>query len=263
VGTSGWHYPHWRGVFYPPKLPPKRFLEEYARSLSSVEINNSFYRLPEPQTLLRWRETVPPGFLFALKASRFITHVRKLDRPRESLDLLYERIASLGEKRGPVLFQTPPSLGFDPTRLSAFLEALPAGAGAVFEFRHPGWFNEETYRMLSARGAAFCIFELAGRKSPEVVTGAVAYVRLHGPGGAYRGRYDDRTLSAWARRFAAWAAAGKEVYCYFDNTDDPEGFAAGNAMTLDRMAKEAAGGVGGGPGEGTPGPLFRDERRSA
>jgi uncharacterized protein YecE (DUF72 family) len=242
VGTSGWHYGHWRGPFYPPDLSPRRFLAYYARRFPTVEINNSFYRLPSEPALAAWRATAPPGFLFAVKASRLITHLKKLRDPERSLAPFWERLALLRETLGPILFQLPPRWHFDAPRLAAFLAALPPGPRYALELRDRTWINDRTLELLAARGAAFCIYELDGYLSPLEVTADFVYLRLHGPRGPYQGRYDRHTLAAWAEALAAWSRQGREVFCYFDN--DEAGYAAHNALALQDMLRP-----GGAPSE--------------
>lgn len=233
IGTSGWHYDHWRGPFYPENLRPRDYLEFYRQKFHTVEINNSFYRLPSAKALTDWRESVPPGFIFAVKGSRYITHMKKLKDPAASLAPFLERVRLLGERLGPILFQLPPRWGFQEARLAEFLAALPRELRYALEFRDPGWLNDTAYRLLREHGAAFCIYELAGRISPREVTADFVYIRLHGPGGAYQGRYDRRTLMGWAGAISTWAGQGLPVYCYFDN--DEAGFAAHNALELQEM----------------------------
>lgn len=237
IGTSGWSYDHWTGPFYPAGLPARERLAYYARRLASAEINASFYRLPSAQTLEGWRRSVPDGFVFAVKASRYITHLKKLREPREGLDRLLDRVRLLGDRLGPVLFQLPPRWRFDRERLERFLEALASVGGPptrfVFELRDRSWHNDEALDLLGRYRAAYCIYELDGFLSPPSVTTDLVYVRLHGPGGPYRGRYDDAALSGWAARCAAWLREGLEVYCFFDN--DEAGHAVSNALALRRM----------------------------
>jgi uncharacterized protein YecE (DUF72 family) len=235
IGTSGWSYRHWRGPFYPDCLPARRFLSHYAGVFRSVEINSSFYGMPEATTFASWRETVPPGFVFAVKASRFITHMKKLKKAEDALERFLKRADALGETLGPILFQTPPNLKRDAALLEDFLNTLPSGYTFAFEFRNPGWFDSRIYETLNARGAVFCIFDLNGRLSPVEVTGRKAYIRLHGPDGPYRGRYGPETLAEWADRIVSWAGREIATYCYFDNTDDPEAFAPQDARTLQDM----------------------------
>jgi uncharacterized protein YecE (DUF72 family) len=235
IGTSGWHYRHWRGPFYPHDLGAEGFLAYYAARLHTVEINNSFYRLPSEQALRAWRDIAPPGFIFAVKASRFITHRKKLKDPERSLAPFLERIALLGEQLGPILFQLPPRWHFDAARLTAFLAALPAAHRYTLELRDRSWINDRALGLLSAHNVAFCIFELDGYLSPQGVTADFVYIRLHGPGGPYQGRYDDRTLTAWAEAIAAWSQQGREVFCYFDN--DEAGYATHNALQVQNLLR--------------------------
>jgi len=233
IGTSGWHYDHWRGPFYPAGLAKADFLGYYQQKFHTVEINNSFYQLPKEKTLVSWRENAPEGFIFAVKGSRYITHMKKLKDPEESVGVFLTRIKVLGDKLGPILFQLPPNFRFNAERLKAFLEALPREYRYALELRDPNWLNDETCRILAEHRAAFCIYEIAGRLSPQEVTSDLVYIRLHGPGGAYEGSYDTRTLAGWTDVISAWAAQGKEVFCYFDN--DEAGYAAQNALSLQEM----------------------------
>lgn len=235
IGTSGWHYDHWRGPFYPENLRPADYLRFYRQQFQTVEINNSFYRLPTEKALIDWRESVQPNFIFAVKGSRYITHLKKLTDPEQSVSVFLERASLLGDKLGPILFQLPPRWRFNAERLRNFLEVLPHNHRYALELRDPSWLHEEAYRLLKKYGVAFCIYELTGRISPKEVITDLVYIRLHGPGGAYQGNYDRQTLSGWAQDIAAWAAQGKEVFCYFDN--DEAGYAALNALELQEMLK--------------------------
>jgi uncharacterized protein YecE (DUF72 family) len=230
IGTSGWHYRHWVGSYYPPRMPAKEFLAHYLRDFRTVEINNSFYRLPAEEVLAGWREAVPAGFRFAVKASRFITHFKKLKESGESFGLFFERVRILGKRLGPILFQLPPRWHYDGGRLEAFLASLPPGPSYVFEFRDRDWYRDEALAMLDRFGAGFCIQDMPDSKSPEAVTGRLAYVRFHGPAGKYQGSYPDKDLERWARRMREWEGLGKPVYAYFNN--DIGGFAPRNAKTL-------------------------------
>jgi len=230
IGTSGWHYPHWRGRFYPEAVPTRDWLAYYAQQFDSVEINSSFYRLPSLSTVRHWRDSVPKDFRFALKASRFITHRKKLRAPVASLRRLLAVAHALGPRRGPLLFQLPPRWRCNPARLAAVLRALPARGDYAFEFRDPSWHNPEVYALLRRYRAAFCIYELAGFESPHVLTANFAYIRLHGPAAAaYAGSYSDAALAAWAEEIRGWKRL-RRVYVYFDN--DEAAYAADNAQTL-------------------------------
>ncbi|MBD3290201.1 DUF72 domain-containing protein, partial [candidate division KSB1 bacterium] len=194
---------------------------------------NSFYKLPEKKTLKTWFDTVPDNFLFTFKANRYITHMKKLKDPEKPVANLYDRTEILQNKLGPVLFQLPPRWKFNEDRLRSFLKTLSDNYQYTFEFRDESWWNDTTYQLLKEHNVAFCIFELAGRQSPREVTTDFIYIRLHGPGDAYQGEYDNQTLSGWAGAFHAWKDAGKQVYCYFDN--DQNGYAANDAMKLKNM----------------------------
>jgi uncharacterized protein YecE (DUF72 family) len=233
IGTSGWHYEHWRGPFYPRGLSPKAYLQYYMERFHTVEINNSFYQLPKEETFASWRDTVPEHFIFAVKGSRYITHMKKLKDPQEAVSTFLERVEVLGDKTGPILFQLPPRWRANPERLASFLEALPTQFRYAFEFRDPSWFIPQVYDALATHGAAFCIYELGGQVSPKEVTADFVYVRLHGPKGAYQGQYSKEVLAGWAGAFATWVGQGKETYCYFDN--DEAGYAAQDAMNIQEM----------------------------
>lgn len=238
IGTSGWHYDHWRGPFYPPALPAARMLVEYGRRFDSVEINSTFYRLPSPATVAHWYAGSPSPFCFTVKASRYLTHMKKLKDPQAGLDRLLPVVAGLREKLGPMLFQLPPHWHCDADRLNGFLEALPAGFRYAMELRDPRWHRPDISALLRRHGVAYCIFDLAGRQSPLEVTADFVYVRLHGPEGAYQGSYPDAALHRWAARIRTWRAGGLDVYCYFDN--DEAGYAAHNALTLKRELRGKA-----------------------
>jgi uncharacterized protein YecE (DUF72 family) len=233
VGTSGWSYDHWKGPFYPGHLAGERMLAYYAGHLRTTEINTSFYHLPAKETLKLWYDTTPSDFLFTAKASRYITHMKKLTDTVQGVSTFLRRIRLLGDKLGPILFQLPPRWRFNKQRLAAFLDALSGEFRYAFEFRDRSWLNEETSELLSMHGAAFCIYDLDGFLSPKEITSEVVYVRLHGPDGPYRGSYSDACLSGWAGDIARWTAQDRVVYCYFDN--DENGYAARNALRLQAM----------------------------
>jgi uncharacterized protein YecE (DUF72 family) len=235
IGTSGWSYDHWSGPFYPQDLAPAHRLDYYARHLASAEINNSFYNLPSEKTLAAWCDTVPEGFIFAAKASRYITHMKKLKDPERGVPRFLERIGLLGERLGPVLFQLPPHWRFNPERLEGFLAALDGRFRYAFELRDPSWLSDRAYELLRRYRAAYCIYELDGFLSPRETTTDFVYIRLHGPDGAYQGCYDTQTLAGWAGAISAWRAQGLRVYCYFDN--DEAGYAVRNALELQGMLR--------------------------
>ncbi|WP_166254710.1 DUF72 domain-containing protein [Marinobacter salicampi] len=220
VGTSGWNFKSWEGDFYPDRMPGKELLPEYARHFRSVEVNNSFYNLPEPETAEAWAKDVPNDFRFACKASRYITHMKKLKDPAEGIDRLMEALEPLGKKLGPILFQLPPNWRVNTERLEAFLEKLPGRHRYTFEFRDPSWHCDEVYELLEEYKAALCFYDYQKYQSPERPTADFVYIRLHGPEEtAYTGSYDGRTLAGYARKIQRWQEEGRDVYCYFDNDE--------------------------------------------
>jgi uncharacterized protein YecE (DUF72 family) len=234
IGTSGWHYAHWRGPFYPEKTKAAEMLNFYLRQFDTVEINNSFYRLPPVKALKNWRDSTPPDFCFAVKGSRYLTHMKKLKDPKPGLAKFFGRIKHLDDKLGPILFQLPPGWKCNAARLESFLAALPKKQRYAFEFRDATWHNASVYELLRRHNAAFCIYELAGFQAPSEITADFTYLRLHGPlATAYQGSYARRSLSDWARRLAAWRKSLDDIYVYFDN--DQQGFAALNALELKTM----------------------------
>ncbi len=235
IGTSGWYYPHWKKVFYPPDMKQKEYLAHYARSFGAVEINNSFYQLPEARTLEIWRATVEDSFTFAVKASRYITHMKKLSMPKKALKRFFFGITNLGNTIGPVLFQLPPRWAYNGERLREFLGLLPAEYRYAFEFRDRSWLNDEAFALLRDARAACCIYDFKGYTSPKIVTADFVYVRLHGPYEAYKGSYGKKTLAGWAGAFSAWRKKGLTIHCYFDNDDS--GYAVKNALQLQKMMR--------------------------
>lgn len=235
IGTSGWQYKHWKGPFYPEDLKAKDFLDFYKEKFRTVEINNSFYQLPEKTTFKDWSQKVPKDFIFSVKASRYITHMKKLKDPRKPVKRFFKAAEALGKNLGPVLFQLPPNWRSNPERLESFLKVLPKKHKYAFEFRDESWFTNEVYEILSDHNAAFCIYELGGTKSPREITADFIYIRLHGPGDKYQGKYSPRALSGWAGTFSKWIGKVDEIYCYFDN--DQKGYAAENALKLQKMIK--------------------------
>jgi uncharacterized protein YecE (DUF72 family) len=234
IGTSGFHYEHWKGPFYPPDTPAGRMLDYYSQHFDTVELNNSFYRLPTREAFDCWRDSTPPNFVFAVKASRFLTHNKKLKDPENALDNLLPRVTRLGKKLGPILFQLPPHWQVNVERLENLLEVLPRDLRYAFECRDLSWMTPKVHQVLSRFNAAFCIYELAGYHSPMNVTSDFAYVRLHGPADRkYQGSYSDDRLRLWARQIENWAKELKAVYVYFDN--DQAGYAAQNALALRQM----------------------------
>ena len=238
IGTSGWHYKHWRGPFYDERCPVSKMLEVYVRHFDAVEINSSFYKLPSEETFASWRDATPPGFCFAVKASRFITHNKKLKDPANALDNFLPRAAMLRQKLGPILFQLPPLWRVNVDRLEEFLSVLAKRKRRhyAFEFRNPTWLVPEVYQALRRHNAAFCIYELAGFQTPLEITADWTYIRLHGPGKKYQGSYSSDQLRTWAKRICEWSDALESVYAFFDN--DQAGYAAQNALELKRLVEQ-------------------------
>lgn len=223
VGTSGWHYDGWRGPFYPDSLPAEDQLAYYSERLRAVEINNTFYQRANPETLRQWRTTVPDEFVFAVKAHRYITHMKKLKDPEGPLRILYSGVEALGDQLGPILFQLPPRWHRNLERLEHFLTVLSSEYEHVFEFRDPTWLTTATYDLLSAHDAGFCVHDFGDLETPSVVTSDTAYVRLHGTAEEiYHGAYDEAALDAWADTLTDWADEGHDAYLFFNNTDSDD-----------------------------------------
>src|SRR5688572_14810227 len=183
IGCSGWQYKHWRGDFYSTEVAQAKWLEHYATEFDTVEINNSFYRLPEASTFARWAERVPAGFVYAVKASRFLTHMKKLKDPEEPIERLFSRMRALGRHLGPVLYQLPPGFRLDMTRLEHFLQALPRNVRHVIEFRDPSWYADAVYEAMQRHGASLCLHDMKGSATGRLRAGPIVYVRFHGPTG--------------------------------------------------------------------------------
>jgi uncharacterized protein YecE (DUF72 family) len=200
IGTSGWHYAAWRGPFYPEDIKTKDFLSFYITRFAQA-----------------WREATPENFLFAWKASRLITHLKRLKGVEENAPFMFKRAEGLGGKLGPVLFQLPPALKADRERLARFLNLLPKNRRHTFEFRHPSWYEPPILDLLREHDVALCLSDYAAAPAPRAVTASFVYIRAHGPSGRYWGSYSDETVRRWADDVAAWRDQGRAVYCYFDN----------------------------------------------
>jgi uncharacterized protein YecE (DUF72 family) len=230
IGTSGWHYDDWKELFYPAQMAKHKWFEYYSKHFDTVEINNTFYQLPKEQTFENWHKQAPKDFLFTVKANRYITHIKRLKEPRDSLKRFFERVRLLKENLGPVLYQLPPNFHKDLDRLATFMKFLPRDRTAVFEFRHESWFCEDTYKLLSKFNAAFCIHDLVDIPTPRVITGDIIYIRFHGPTGKYQGNYSKSALQNWAKWIKENIKGNKGVYAYFNN--DIHAYAVQNAKTL-------------------------------
>lgn len=232
-GTSGWNYKHWCGVFYPKNIPQYCWLGYYAGRFDTVEINNSFYRLPSVETFSDWRVQVPEEFIFAVKASRYLTHLKKLKDPEEPLDNVLSHSAELREKRGPILYQLPPKWHADLERLEHFLQLLPRDLRHVIEFRDNTWQREDVWAMLDRYSVGYCIMDGMGLPTHIKTTSDFSYVRMHS--GENDGSYSDRQLQEWTDRVKDLLTRG-DVYVYFNN--DYMGYAVENALDLKKMVEE-------------------------
>jgi uncharacterized protein YecE (DUF72 family) len=228
VGTSGWHYPHWKDVFYPPGVTQAEWLRFFSEYFDTVEINNSFYRLPSREVFEGWAKDVPKSFLFAVKASRYITHYKKLSDPQEPLDRFMKNATGLEQKLGPILFQLPPRWRSNPARLQAFIQFLPDGYRYAFEFRDDSWMNEEIFALLKAFNCALCVADSPQRPGTRLITADFSFLRFHG--GRLAGKYSRGELQEWAAFAGEILADGKDAYAYFNN--DAHGFAVQNAATF-------------------------------
>lgn len=238
VGTSGWQYKDWRNLVYPPRCPQGRWLEEYTRRFVTVENNNAFYRLPEAETFQRWRERTPAGFVMAVKASRFLTHIRRLREPAEPVERLMGRAASLGERLGPILLQLPPTLKADVPLLEDCLAGFPAGARVAVEPRHETWWTDQVRAALERHGAALCWADRDSRPvTPLWRTTAWGYVRFHAGRAQPWPRYGRSALASWLDRITEAWPNDADVYVYFNN--DPGGAAVVDAERLCAMAERA------------------------
>lgn len=233
IGTSGWEYAHWRGRFYPSDLPRERWLEYYSGRFDAVELNAPFYRLPEPTTFGGWARRAPAAFTYAVKASRYLTHLRRLREPEEPLERLWSRAARLGPHLGPVLYQLPPRWRPNLERLEAFLRAVPADRDQALEFRDRRWYRPDVLSALAGTAVSLCLHDMPGSETRPEPAGRIAYVRFHGAGQRYGGAYSSQSLSAWADRLVDWSLAGTPVWAFFNN--DVDGHAPRDADRLRAM----------------------------
>lgn len=238
IGCSGWQYSHWRGDFYPAGLPQSQWLEYYAAHFNTVEINNTFYRLPEAPTFAAWARRAPRGFVYAVKASRYLTHMKKLKDPQEPLARFFTRARRLQTALGPVLYQLPPRWPVNVERFSAFLRALPRRRRHVVEFREASWYSDDVFALLEQHRVALCLHDMKGSASGMRAVGPFVYVRFHGVQ-KYSGRYPDRTLETWAAWLADRVREERPIYAYFNN--DTGGHAPRDAVRLrDKIRRHVA-----------------------
>ena len=239
IGCSGWQYRHWRGDFYPAGLPAGRWFAHYAQIFDTVEINNSFYRWPTPATFEKWREQAPRGFIYAVKAARFLTHMKKLKDPEEPLARTFESVKPLGRHLGPLLYQLPPRWGVNLERLEHFLRALPRRRLHTIEFRDPSWYVEPVFDLMRRHGVALCLHDMQGSATGKAMIGPFVYVRFHFGTRKYGGRYDDERLDDWAEWLAGRARSGARVFAYFNN--DTGGHAPRDAVRLRERVRRLLG----------------------
>ena len=237
IGCSGWNYRHWRGRFYPDKgFSPSQYFEFYARYFDTVEINNTFYRLPPTETFEAWESQAPTHFLYSVKANRYLTHVKKLNGIKHSLDLFLKRTRLLKGHLGPILYQLPPRWNLNRERLESFLELLPRDMLHVFEFRDQSWLSAQVLRLLETYGVCFCTHDFPGLEVTRQAVGPAAYVRFHGAGEKYQGGYSQSQLREWWTWMHQQLKEGRDVYAYFNN--DVDAHAVSDALALRKQASQ-------------------------
>ncbi|HHF7366797.1 TPA: DUF72 domain-containing protein [Legionella bozemanae] len=236
IGTSGWVYKGWKEIFYPKSLAEKDELSYYASIFNSVELNNSFYRIPTPKSIAKWKETTPDKFIFSCKASRYVTHVKMLKDVQDSVNYLLQVLEGLEEKLGPILFQLPPYWPYNLERLEQFIKGLPESFDYTFEFRNKSWLRQEVYDVLTKNNIALCFYDYKGFQCPEIITSDFIYLRLHGPHlQPYSGHYEEKSLLNYAHKFANWHKQVKKIFCYLDN--DEKAVAPYDAQVLERLVQ--------------------------
>jgi uncharacterized protein YecE (DUF72 family) len=243
VGTSGWQYRDWRGRFYPPRMPQRLWLEHHAAHWSTVEVNNSFYRLPAREVFAAWRARTPPDYLVTVKASRFLTHIKRLKEPQEPVARLMDRVSALGDRQGPVLVQLPPDLQLELDRLAETLACFPAGTRVVVEPRHPSWWVPELRDLLVQHDAALCWADRGSQPvAPLWRTASWGYLRLHAGGGEDVWPYEEHVLARWADLLVETWSDQEDVLVYTNN--DPGGAALRDGVALARLLRERGRTVG-------------------
>jgi len=233
IGCSGWHYDQWRILYYPEGLPKSKWLQFYAKQFTTVELNNSFYHLPSERAFAVWRESTPDSFVFAVKVSRFITHIKRLRNLGSAVENFLSRACLLQDKLGPLLYQLPPNMKRNDEVLKNFLSSLPQKYQHVFEFRHESWLDDSIFHILQQHNAGLCVFDMPGFSCPLIATADFAYFRFHGSESLYSSCYSNEELSQWAKKIIQLGKNLKAVYIYFNN--DAEAFAVKNALTLIRL----------------------------
>ena len=237
IGTSGWQFRHWRETFYPRSVAQREWLEYYAARFATVESNAAFYRLPERRTFEAWADRTPADFVWAVKVSRFLTHIKRLAEPAEPVGRLVDRASGLGNKLGPALLQLPPQLRRDDNRLEESLAAFPAGMRVAVEFRHPTWWADEVRRILEHRRAALCWADRSGPRTPLWMTTDWAYLRFHHGRAQPQSCYGRQALTTWTERVAGTVSAKADTYVYFNN--DGNACALRGAIVFARLCRRA------------------------
>ena len=233
IGTSGWVYKHWRGIFYPEGLPQAKWFDFYSQHFYTVELNNTFYRLPSEKAFITWRQSSPQDFVYAVKVSRLITHLKKLRNVEGALTNFLSQAKLLQEKLGPLLYQLPPNMPCNEQLLEDFIALLPGEFHHVFEFRNESWLDDRIFNLLRRYNAGFCVYDMPDLTTPVVATADFAYIRFHGSIGLYESCYSDKELEEWAKRLSDLGGNLKAVYIYFNN--DADAYAISNAQRLRHM----------------------------
>jgi len=230
IGTSGWYYSHWSGLFYPAKLPKTKWFQYYAKHFDSVEVNNTFYQLPKQQSVKKWYVQAPKNFIYTVKANRYITHIKRLKDTPEALERFFKTVDLLKQKLGPVLYQLPPSLQKDLDLLGGFIRLLPKNRIAVFEFRHESWYSEDTFELLNQFNVGFCVHDMPAKQTPRIITGNIIYIRFHSSTGRYSGNYTKSALKNRVHWLKKQNKKARRIYIYFNN--DFNAFAVENAKQI-------------------------------
>jgi uncharacterized protein YecE (DUF72 family) len=236
IGTSGYSYNHWVDDFYPLDVASNKRLDYYAQYFNSVEINNSFYHLPQKKTFQKWAVSVPDDFVFSIKANRYITHMKNLMIDQEPINKLLDKADPLKEKLGPILFQLPPQWKLNFKRLKTFIDLLPQKQRFVIELRNKTWYTQEVFGLLKKNKLGFCIHDHQDAPSPEKVTSDFVYLRFHGPNGDYQSKYSQQQMEDWAKKIKIWQQQNLDVFIYFNN--DFNAFAIDNAEQLKYLTAE-------------------------
>jgi uncharacterized protein YecE (DUF72 family) len=230
IGTSGWVYEHWKGPFYPEEINNKKMLPYYSKNFKTVEVNNTFYKLPKKAVVENWSDRTPSDFVFALKANRYITHMKNLKDGKDPIHNFIKIVRNMGKKLGPILFQLPPPWNLNFKRIKQFTEILPGEFLYVFELRNSSWYVDKIYNLFEENNIALCFHDITGKDSPQIITANFLYIRFHGPQGNYQNKYTEQHLTEWAKKIILWLEKDLTIYIYFNN--DAYGRAIENAKEL-------------------------------